>query len=61
VQSRNGASILVDVTPAQSAGAYAAPKIGHAALIRGDYKNGTLVAKFVLHAKPQAALWGPDR
>jgi hypothetical protein len=61
MRSRTGQTVHVDVSVAQAAGAYAAPKVGHAALIRGDYSKGTLVAKFVLHAKPQASLWGPDR
>lgn len=63
---RNGVAMRVDVGAARAAGDYAPAAIGRAALVRGDYeagvyKVGVFVAKYVLHAKQQPALWGPDR
>ncbi len=61
LRPRNGAPVRVDVAAARAAGDYAPAAIGRAALVRGDYKAGMFVAKYVLHAKQQASLWGPDR
>jgi hypothetical protein len=58
---RNGVALGVDVGAARAAGDYAPAAIGRAALVRGDYKGGVFVAKYVLHAKQQPALWGADR
>ncbi len=61
LRPRGGVEIHVDVTAARAASAYAPVAVGRPALIRGDYKDGILVAKYVLHAKPQAAMWAADR
>jgi hypothetical protein len=60
LRTRNGATVQVNVAAARDAGRYAAAQTGHAALVRGDYANGVLVAGSVLHAKSNPAMWGDD-
>jgi hypothetical protein len=61
LRPRTGVPMVVNVGPARAASAYAPAAVGQASLVRGDYKDGGFVARYVLHAKPQAALWGADR
>jgi hypothetical protein len=61
VRTRTGSLVKVDIGAARAAHGVAQPVVGQASLIRGDYKDGVLQAKYVLHAKPHAAIWGPDR
>jgi hypothetical protein len=60
LRTRTGAIVQVNVAVARDAGRYAASETGHAALVRGDYANGVLVAKSVMHAKSNPAMWGED-
>jgi hypothetical protein len=61
LRTRAGALVRVDIAAALAAHGAAPEAVGQAALIRGDYKNGVLEARYVLHAKPSPSLWGPDR
>jgi hypothetical protein len=60
LRTRDGATLHVDVGAAEKAGLYATSAPGHAALVRGDYKEGVLVAKTVLHAMPNQVMWPAD-
>jgi len=57
---RDGATVRVAFGAARKAGLYATAVPGHAALVRGDYKNGVLVASTVLHAMPNEVMWKTD-
>lgn len=59
--TRDGKMVAVDFGPARAAADNAPAAIGTAALVRGDYRGATFVARYVLHAKPEPSLWGPDR
>jgi hypothetical protein len=61
LRTRTGQDLKVDASAAKAASAYAPVAIGHASLVRGDYQRGTLVAKYVLHAKPHAEFWPKDQ
>jgi hypothetical protein len=61
IRTRTGQELMVNVAEAKAAHNYAAPEIGHASLVRGDYNGSTLVAKYVLHAKPNPASWLADQ
>jgi hypothetical protein len=61
LRTRTGALVRVDIAAARAAHDAAPEAVGDAAVVRGDYRNGLLVAKFVIHAKPSPSLWGPDR
>jgi hypothetical protein len=62
LRTRTGTIVKVDLAAARRGGNVAEPTVGHGALIRGDYdRAGVLVAKFVLHARDNAALWPADR
>jgi hypothetical protein len=60
LRTRDGATLHVDVGTAEKAGLYATSAPGHAALVRGDYKEGVFVAKTVLHAMPNQVMWPAD-
>jgi hypothetical protein len=62
LRTRTGALVRVDYGAARGAGHVAAPKLGSAALARGDYAaGGAFVAKFLLHQKNKPSLWAADR
>jgi PQQ enzyme repeat len=61
LRTRTGTLVHVNVAIARAASAYAPVAIGRASEIRGDYKDGVLLAQIVLHAKPQPAMWAADR
>jgi hypothetical protein len=62
LRTRAGAVVQVDLAAARRSGDAAEPVVGQGALVRGDYdRAGVLVAKFVLHARNNAALWPADR
>jgi hypothetical protein len=61
LRTRDGKTIPVELSEALRADHVAMPAPGLASYVRGFYRNGVLIATYVLHAKPQPALWGPDR
>jgi len=61
LRARDGRVVKVDVAGAASAAHMAPPAEGHASLVRGSYNHdGTLVAKYLLHAKASPATWPAD-
>jgi hypothetical protein len=61
LQARGNREVTVDTGKARAASDYAASVLGEAAVVLGDYRNGTLVARAVMHAKQDQGLWGRDR
>jgi hypothetical protein len=61
LQKRDGVRVQVDTSEAQALNHAAVSAAGSAAFVRGNYLNGVLVATYISHAKPQPALWKPDR
>jgi hypothetical protein len=61
LQARGNREVTVDTRKARAASDYAASAVGEAALVLGDYRQGTLVAQAVMHAKQDQELWGRDR
>ena len=62
VQRRDGSTIRVDASVAESTWRYAEPAPGHGVLMRGSFdRDGLLHADIVLHAKKNAAMWRADR
>ncbi len=60
LQTRDGGTIRVAFGAAKKSGLYATAVPGDAALVRGDYNHGVLIASTVLHAKPHQAMWAAD-
>jgi hypothetical protein len=62
LRTRAGKIVKVDLAAARRVGNMADPTVGHGVLARGDYdRAGVLIAKFVLHAQDNAALWPADK
>jgi hypothetical protein len=62
IELRNGSRITADLTEAIRRHTAVRAAVGAPVLVRGDYdKDGNLQAESFLHAKPEPALWQPDR
>ena len=59
---RDGSVIEVDTGIAAREHRFAEPAAGRGTLVRGSFNEaGTFEASSVLHAKPNPAMWPPDR
>jgi hypothetical protein len=62
LHTRDGASVRADFAAAGRGGRVAEPRLGHAALLRGDYAaDGTFIVQYLLHQKDNPAYWPADR
>jgi hypothetical protein len=62
IAARDGKMVTVDASDAIRKFNYAAPKVGRAMMARGVYEpSGTMRAEYVMHAKPNPAIWLSDR
>lgn len=58
---RDGRTLKVDMQAAQAAFHVAPVVVGHACDVRGDYRDGVLVASSILHQKENPLTWAPDK
>ncbi|MGO9039485.1 MAG: choice-of-anchor D domain-containing protein [Steroidobacteraceae bacterium] len=62
IELRDGKRVTADLSEATRRHTAVQAVVGEPVLVRGDYDpNGVLQADSFLHAKPQPALWRPDR
>ena len=61
IVARDGKTLTIDEAPARRSSHLVGLGRGDAAGFRGDYHDGSFVASAVVHAKPNPALWRPDR
>ena len=59
--TRSGKTIAIDEARARQASHLVGLGPGDAAAFRGDYLGGVFMASAIVHAKPNPALWRPDR